>query len=424
MFCLPRPSTVRSLRLPATVAVVLCMSLPSYNASAQATLVDGFGGDVDMGTPMGQNDDGSVGPIDISSAFPSGANFYGTTYTEIYVNNNGNLTFNAAVSGYTPVAFPVAAQPMIAPYWGDVDTNGGQVNVVGDNETYYYEDAVDGRFIATWYDVGYYWQGVDLLNRFQVVLTARDDVAPGDFDIEYRYAACEWTTGDASGGSGGLGGTEAQMGLDAGDNINYYSHPDSQTPQILDLCTTSNVNDTGVWLFEIRSGNPAICGDGILSGNEACDDGNMDANDGCTACVEYFDVDGDLYYGDVDCDDNDATANPGATEVCDGVDNDCDGTIDNGFDVDGDGYSSCVDDCDDTDASINPAAVEVCDGVDQDCDGVIDQGTDCYDDDGDGYTENDGDCDEGDATINPAAHEICDGVEKDCDGLFEHRNSV
>ncbi len=162
-----------------------------------------------------------------------------------------------------------------------------------------------------------------------------------------------------------------------------------------------------------------------------------------------------------DCDDNDPAKNPGATEICDGKDNDCDASIDEGVtsiyytDTDADGYgktgSSPINlcpanstgysannlDCNDADASINPASTEICDGVDQDCDTWIDDGlaTATYyqdlDGDGfgdagmsmvdceqpDGYVENDEDCDDTDEAINPDAVEILDGVDNDCDGL-------
>jgi len=105
-------------------------------------------------------------------------------------------------------------------------------------------------------------------------------------------------------------------------------------------------------------------------------DGFGDAGDAvqeCEAPGGYVAVAGD-------CDDTNAAINPAATEVCDGVDNDCDGQVDEGLnaDADGDGFTaigSCTgsaDDCDDTNAAINPAATEVCDGVDNDCDGLVD----------------------------------------------------
>jgi hypothetical protein len=78
----------------------------------------------------------------------------------------------------------------------------------------------------------------------------------------------------------------------------------------------------------------------------------------------------------VDCDDLDPDISPYASEVCDGVDNDCNGLIDDGVDQDGDGdtYTTCGGDCNDSDASINPGAAEVCDGIDNNCNGAIDEG--------------------------------------------------
>jgi len=127
------------------------------------------------------------------------------------------------------------------------------------------------------------------------------------------------------------------------------------------------------------------------------------ATTSCTALAGYATLSGD-------CDDADSTANPGATEVCDGVDNDCNGTVDDGLlsdyylDSDGDGYgagtavSTCSPasgyvtvsgDCDDADLLVYPGAAEVCNDTDDDCDGVSDDGLTEYawyvDDDGDGF---------------------------------------
>ena len=61
----------------------------------------------------------------------------------------------------------------------------------------------------------------------------------------------QWTTGNNGGGTDGLGGTEAQVGYDAGDYINYYTVPGSMTPSIVDLETTSNINISGMYIFQV-----------------------------------------------------------------------------------------------------------------------------------------------------------------------------
>jgi hypothetical protein len=183
------------------------------------------------------------------------------------------------------------------------------------------------------------------------------------------------------------------------------------------------------------------------------------------------DADGDGYTAGEDCDDDSFSVNPGAAEICDGIDNDCDGKTDDGddtlsgegretyyADMDGDGYGSEVGgmvlacnqpgdfvpvdgDCNDYIASINPAAEELCDGLDNDCDGMTDDADDSLeletareffvDEDGDGFGRSgevklacsqpegfaavDGDCADLDSNSHPGATEICDGVDNDCD---------
>ena len=88
-------------------------------------------------------------------------------------------------------------------------------------------------------------------------------------------------------------------------------------------------------------------------------------------------------------------------------------------DTDGDGVPD-VDDCDPYDASVYPGAPELADGLDNDCDGVVDEGTDTFDDDGDGYSEDEGDCNDSDSSVNPGAVEVADnGIDDDCDGITD-----
>ncbi len=153
------------------------------------------------------------------------------------------------------------------------------------------------------------------------------------------------------------------------------------------------------------------------------------------------DADGDGFDTSSDCDDLNAAVNPGATEVADGLDNDCDGTVDEGTgggpDSDGDGYSPAAGDCDDGEKLVHPGATEVCNGRDDNCDGTADEGitadTWYADADGDGfgdpgtgitqcsgpagYVHDNTDCDDGSAAVHPGATEVeADGIDQDCDG--------
>ena len=67
----------------------------------------------------------------------------------------------------------------------------------------------------------------------------------------YPDDGIQWTTGDSNDGYKGLGGTAAQVGYDAGDSINYYTVNGSMTPKIVDIETTSNVNTSGMYIFEV-----------------------------------------------------------------------------------------------------------------------------------------------------------------------------
>ena len=69
----------------------------------------------------------------------------------------------------------------------------------------------------------------------------------------YLDDGIQWTTGKASDGIGGLGGIEAQVGFNAGDDINYYTVCGSMTPSIVDIETTSNVGIPGMYIFELNS---------------------------------------------------------------------------------------------------------------------------------------------------------------------------
>lgn len=169
-----------------------------------------------------------------------------------------------------------------------------------------------------------------------------------------------------------------------------------------------------------------------------------------------YDQDGDGYNADEDCDDGNPLIFPGTVEQCNGVDDNCDGQVDEGVlntfyldaDIDGfgapgeeteacevpEGYAAVGSDCDDLDSEVYPGAVEICDEKDNNCDEEIDNGVGeiMYPDiDSDGYGDSEGmltlceieegfvsqagDCDDSNATVYIGADELCDDLDNDCD---------
>jgi len=205
-----------------------------------ALLMTGGGNGANVGGS--RNDDGFSGPINLGFSL----NFYGNTYTQFYANNNGNISFGGGISAYTPTGPQGASQPIISPFFADVDTRAATSGLM------YLRTDIANEIIVTWDDVGYFEGHADKLDSFQLVLRGPDYVVPaGEGQIGFFWNTMQWETGDASGGSGGFGGTPAAVGFGDG----------SLNGQILQGSIHNGisgiVNDEKIW-FNLSSGGVPI----------------------------------------------------------------------------------------------------------------------------------------------------------------------
>ena len=206
---------------------------------------------ITIGTPPDyRNDDGSTAIINLPFNFC----LYGQTWNQIYINNNGNVSFGAPYGTFTALGFPNASFVMVAPFWSDVDTR----NVLSGLPWFVITPT---HMIIQWDSVGYFSNHVDKINSFQLIITnGSDPIVPGG-NVSFCYQDMQWTTGDASSGVNGFGGSNAIVGANKGDGVNYiqfgafnqpggtYNGPlgpnsgidwlDYQT-FIFDACTNSN----------------------------------------------------------------------------------------------------------------------------------------------------------------------------------------
>ncbi|XP_071588840.1 sushi, nidogen and EGF-like domain-containing protein 1 [Heliangelus exortis] len=206
-------------------------------------------------------DDGTSEKLTLATPFT----FYGEEQRDLYVNNNGVISFGVKVNHYIPDPFPLAdGRAFLTPFWADVNNVlGGDVfyreatdpALLGDvtrDINQYFPDvpfAATWAFVATWDRVAYYGSVSEKVNTFQAVLTTDTKKS----FIIFNYGDIQWTTGEASGGDAetGLGGTPAHAGFNSGDDTNFYNIPGSQTEAIVNVTDTSNVGVRGRWVFQV-----------------------------------------------------------------------------------------------------------------------------------------------------------------------------
>jgi len=313
--------------------------------------------------------------------------FCGTEWDTMFVQANGRVTFGSSDTDHTESVDDLTSGPAsVNALWTDLDPSGNQTGSITITE-----DDANGVVDVIFDQLP---ESGAPASSNSVTMTLWDD---GQIGLVYGTNTAQdglvgWACGD--------GATTDVVNTDLSD---YEFLPN-------ELVIGSGTEDAVFELFTDATNSNDLSDEAVdfcgTAGNDADGDG-------------WTDLCGD-------CDDEDITSFPGAEELCDTIDNDCDGTADNP-DADDDTYIDIDcggDDCDDADDTTYPGAPEQCDGLDNDCDGAPEEGSE--DEDGDGVAICAGDCDDGDDTIwadteaEEAAEELCDLKDNDCDGIVDN----
>jgi len=366
------------------------------------------------------------------------------------MKSSGNMIINAIfivfVIGGIMVSLVVADSPSPPHnFHGSLLINGGSASV--DTEVKAMVNDVDSTYDGPYFTtvLGEYGSG---LGRLQVDCETGDDiffsveVSPGVFENANEQAECV---------TGSLTELPLTVDYDSGEceNGDTRSCPnqDGVCDGSFETCTDESWPGCDYSSLPDYQAEETIC-DGLDNDCDGDTDEGFNVGESCSVGLGACEASGTMVCTldgtGTECD---AVAGEPTTETCNGIDDDCDGTIDNGFPNLGESCSVGLGECEATgefvctqdesgtecDAVAGPPSDEICDSLDNDCDGSVDEGDvcaqACTDGDSDGYgdpassgcTYPELDCDDSDVSVNPGATEICGNeIDDDCDGFTDY----
>ncbi|WP_299969458.1 Hint domain-containing protein [uncultured Roseobacter sp.] len=218
------------------------------------------GVDVSVDNGGGPYDDSAV-QVDLTSVFgPDGLNYFGTNYTDVWINSNGLLTFGSHDTAFEPSGITGLDHPAIAAFWSDIDIDKG-------GDIYWDVDPAAGTITVTWLDVRPF-NGDTATNSFQVVLTDQGD---GNFDVDFIYEDITWS-------DGGFGAATA--GVTDGGSNDFEVAGSGNDASVLAWDTTdfdgAGPDPAGVFSLNVTGGAPSVFSVDGTDGDDVMGSGFVD----------------------------------------------------------------------------------------------------------------------------------------------------
>ncbi len=215
---------------------------------------NGLGGAQGFGENQLPGQDDGYATVDVSAVFQDGFRYFSNTWNaanQFFIGSNGYVTFGNGLSSFSPAGIAGSTTPMIAAHYTDVHTGRTPIafdpagNSTGTNKIYYDIDPVSDVVTITFDDVVPFTApaGLTNANAYQIRLW---DLGSGDFGIELRYEDLAW----GQSGSSAYG----TAGWTAGDQTNYSEIPGSGTSAIENIESESNINQPGVFFWQVKDG--------------------------------------------------------------------------------------------------------------------------------------------------------------------------